>query len=368
MTLRFVAVAQANSPCPSSDFRISDFRISNQISNFGEDSTMILFSIGLFLAGVFLSAFFSGNETGFYRASRVKIVIDGLGGDRIAQSLLRLTNNPTLFVATTLVGNNVANYITSLAVVLLARALVVGDAAFAEMISPILLSPFLFVYGELLPKYVFYNAPNRYLRRSGPVFLFFTVIFFPVSAVLWSLARLLEKMLGQSPDKVRLALARKELQEVLEEGQEAGILHPTQRLLAQHFFLVASNSVGSVCTPLARATSISQDAKKSEALHIARRHKLAEIPLYDGNKQKIVGYIRTIDLLLDGDHDSKMDQRREMIKISQSELFGEALLRMQTERETISEIVADDGTTVGVLSIDQLTDPLLKGPLGSLRR
>jgi hypothetical protein len=41
---------------------------------------------------------------------------------------------------------------------------------------------------------------------------------------------------------------------------------------------------------------------------------------------------------------------------------------MQTNRETIASIVSDSGKMLGLLSIDQLTNPLLKGPLGSLRR
>ena len=52
-----------------------------------------------------------------------------------------------------------------------------------------------------------------------------------------------------------------------------------------------------------------------------------------------------------------------------SDLFGETLLRMQTNHETILKVVnKKGGVMVGTLSIDQLTDPLLKGPLLSLRR
>ena len=65
----------------------------------------------IFLTGLLLSAFFSGAETGFYRVTRVRLLLDGLAGDPIARGLLWLTNNPALFVATALVGNNLANYL-----------------------------------------------------------------------------------------------------------------------------------------------------------------------------------------------------------------------------------------------------------------
>ena len=92
---------------------------------------------------MFLSAFFSGSETGFYRASRVRLVMDGLEGSWLARALLGLLNNPTLFVATTLIGNNFANYLTSLAIVLAAQSLY-SNSVLVEMFAPILFSPIVF--------------------------------------------------------------------------------------------------------------------------------------------------------------------------------------------------------------------------------
>jgi Mg2+/Co2+ transporter CorB len=125
----------------------------------------------MLLIGVLLSAFFSGSETGFYRVNRVRLVLDSRGGDLIARGLLYLTNNPSLFVATTLIGNNLANYVTSLAIVLITQEFFAPEAHVAELVAPIALSPLLFVYGELLPKRLYYHAPYRLLRRGGQLLL-----------------------------------------------------------------------------------------------------------------------------------------------------------------------------------------------------
>ena len=77
--------------------------------------------------------------------------------------------------------------------------------------------------------------------------------------------------------------------------------------------------------------------------------------------------VRTVELLLDHARET-IDDSSELMTIRASELFGEALLQMQAKHETIARVIADSGQTVGLLSIDQLTDPLLKGALGSLRR
>ncbi len=222
----------------------------------------------LLTVGIFLSAFFSGSETGFYRVTRVRLLLDGLGGDLVSRMLLRLTNHPALFVATTLIGNNVANYLTSLGIVLAVHELF-GNSQLAETVAPLVLSPWVFVYCELLPKQLFYRSPNRLLRRSGPLLFCFTILFSPVAFVLWVLGWLLEKIVGQTPLRVRLTLARKELQEVLQEGQEAGILHTTQRDLAQRLFAHASEDVVKFSTPLTRVISVPLGAGKSEALQAA---------------------------------------------------------------------------------------------------
>lgn len=327
---------------------------------------MIWLALILLATGLFLSAFFSGSETGFYRASRVRVVLAGLDGDRVSQYLLKLINNPTLFVATTLIGNNVANYLTSLAIVLLTGVLVTSSAA--EMVAPILISPLLFVYGELLPKNLFYQAPNFLLRLCAPLFLVFTCLFAPVAALLWGMGRLLERLLGESPEKVRLTVARKEIQKVLEDGLEAGILHPTQRHLVQSFFLVAAKPVLEFCTPLPRVRSLSVDATIEQALKFARNERVSDIPMYRDTRNNIVGYVRTVDLLVSRNDQSPAELMRPIQTVKSVELFGETIMQMQSKRETVVRVVGTRGQAVGLLWSDQLTDPLLNGPLGSLKR
>ena len=129
---------------------------------------MIGWILLLFLFGLALSALFSGSETGFYRIPRVRLRLDALGGDWFVRGMLWMTNHASLFVATTLIGNNIANYCTALAIVMAVNHFL-DNSTSLQIIAPIVFSPILFVYGELLPKSVFYYMPNRLLRRWGPL-------------------------------------------------------------------------------------------------------------------------------------------------------------------------------------------------------
>jgi len=314
--------------------------------------------LAILVLGILLSAFFSGSETGFYRATRVRLVLDAMGGDRIARGLLWLTNNPSLFVATTLIGNNIANYITSLAIVVLAGSFFSSQSYVVEVLAPILFSPLVFVYGESLPKSLFYYAPNKLLRLGGPFFLLCTVLFAPISAVLFLLARILQWLVGEAPENVRLVLARKELQQVIEEGQQIGILQPSQRALAQSFFTVAGQPVSAFCTPVARVASVPVGTKKSDVLRLARRHRVAAVPVTEPGDRKLAGYVRTVDFYLDDCE--YVESYRPLLEIQQTETHSGALVQMQSEKEALASVVDEEGTIVGLLYFKHLAEPLFR--------
>ncbi len=309
--------------------------------------------------GLLLSAFFSGSETGFYRVSRVRLLLDALGGDSVARLLLWLANRPSLFVATALVGNNVANYMVSLGIVLGVHAVFQARAHGAELAAPILLAPLLFVYGELLPKHFFLRAPNLLLRRGGPPFFAFAVLLLPVSVLLWGVNLLVAGLVGRSPQQVRLTLARRELERVLEEGHEAGILLPAQRDLAQGIFAEASRPVRAFVTPIRDVPRARSSMTRDEVLRLARRFQIAAVPVEDAQQPgRLIGYVQAIELALS--EGETLAPIRPFLTFEEDTSHLTALVRMQTARETLALATDSQGATVGLVSAARLRTPLFQ--------
>lgn len=322
---------------------------------------MIGLALVLFGLGIFLSAFFSGSETGLYRASRVRLVIDALGGDKISRGILWLINNPALFVATTLIGNNLANYLCSLAIVLGISTMFTGEmASVAELVAPVVLSPLIFVYGELMPKNLFYYAPNKLLRIGGPLFLFFFILFIPAATLLWLLGRVLQFLVGEAPDQVHLRLAREELTDVLEEGHEAGILLPSQRRLAHNLFAYAGKRVTDFALPIARVGAIREGTRRAEVLRLARRHKVSVVPVQRENKRELIGYVRVVDVYLDKSPTISLSLVRPLLRIGHKEVFAAAMIKLQSAKENVAQIVDENGSPVGLLYERSLSDPMFR--------
>ncbi len=306
----------------------------------------------LLLAGICLSAFFSGTETGFYRVTRVRLVLDTLAGDFISRCLLWFTNNPTLFVATVLVGNNLANYIASLAIVLGVHSLTNGTLPHAELLATIGLAPLVFLYGELIPKRLFYDAPSRLLRRGGLLLLIFSLLISPVICLLWLMGRGLQGLIGETPLRIQATLARTELREIFQQGEEAGILQPIQRQLAEGLFNASGMNVQSVATPAGRVASIPMGSTRKEVIRLARRQRLPLLTVSDPDSRRVEGYVRLIDLELESAE--KISVARPLIRIPREEPVLQAIIRMQNEDEELAGVVDPAGKLVGLVTSQQL--------------
>lgn len=313
----------------------------------------------LFAVGLALSAFFSGSETGFYRVTRVRLAIEALNGQWVSRALLWLANQPTLFVATALVGNNLANYLVSLSVVMASQRLFPAGGTWVDILSPIVIAPLLFVGGELLPKNLFFDAPNRLLKRCAASFLACTVLFAPVTILLWALGRGLELLTKASPQQLRLTLARRELAELIAEGHQAGILRPVQESLAQAMLAVAGQPVKSFALPAGRAVRVTTTMSKSDVLRIAQRHKRTLLPVEDPRqKRQLVGYVRVVDLYLDDS--PELPEPKPLVTLRENQSYLSALRILNHADDPLGHVVAGDGRTVGFVTGRELRLALLR--------
>lgn len=324
---------------------------------------MLFFALCLGLLALAASAMFSGSEIGFYRVPRIRLKLEALGGDRTSRRFLWLANNPSFFVATVLVGNNIANNLISLAAVMAVQTLFPqSQGILMEIGSTLLLAPFLFVYGELFPKYVFLNAPSRFLRLVSPVLMFCFLLFLPLTTLLWLLNRLMAKILNRPREPVRMSLARADLGDTFAEGREAGVLTEPQRRLADGVFVAGNRKVRDLAVPLSRFPHLRREADIEAALRKMRESRLSELPVFEGDTP--IGYVRGIDLELlrraARPEETPALPVRDFVEIVDDYSPLAAMALLQSTREPLGCVVDQKrNLCIGLLYADRLRDILL---------
>lgn len=316
---------------------------------------MIIAILLIACAGL-LSAFCSGVETGLYRVPRVRLVLDTVDGSRVARGLLWLTNHPGLFVSTLLVGNTVANYAVPVGIAWFVIELFGYDDPRINIAVSILITPILFIFCELLPKSLFHQIPNRLLRTAGWPLFALTVLALPLTWALYFLSRWLQRVLGEEPLKIRPALARRELRQVLEEGEQAGLLESVQRDLVQNMFAYGSDPISRYCMPLRGLRTVQLDLPIEEAKQVLLKSNQQILPVLHSREKRLVGYYEATDLLYALDR----PKLRAISTFDESAGQIAVLNKMVSQDTKLGRIVNSAGQLVGVVLIDRLIAQMIQ--------
>lgn len=318
-------------------------------------------ALALFLIGLQLSAFFSGSETGFYRVGFLRLMIDANAGDERAQRLVWYSHNPGLFVATTLVGNNVANYLTTVAIGIALAVLAPHSVWWVEIVATLMLSPVIFLFGELLPKNLYYRAPMTLMRRNIQRFHGFYYLFLPVSVPLIGVTKLFERLSSTRARPLQLAFGRSRLAQVLRAGHRAGLLTETQTRLVNGLMHSSDQSTQQSITPTSRVLGLADYATREQLLEHARKYGLSEIPLHRaGAPNDWYASVRVIDLRISDEPVAAL--LRPMAEVSAGEGKLTTLLALREAEAKFGRVMAD-GTCVGILNERGLVEQLFRPPI-----
>jgi len=198
--------------------------------------------------------------------------------------------------------------------------------------------------------------PNRLLRAAGwPLFLL-TVLALPLTWVLYFLSRWIQRVLGEEPLKIRPALARRELRQVLEEGEQAGLLESVQRDLVQNMFAYGSEPISRYCMPLRGLKSVPLDLEIEDARQIMLKSNQQILPVLHSRDKRLVGYYEATDLLY-------AEDRPKLRAVSSfEENVGQiaVLNKMVSQNSKLGRIVNASGQLVGVVLRDRLIAQMIQ--------
>lgn len=317
----------------------------------------IVFALALFLAGLRLSFFFSGSETGFYRLSVPRLSIDARAGDRPSGMLLWFAQHPAYFVSTCLIGNNVANYLCTAAVSWGTVLLAGRNHETLEVGAALLMAPVIFEIGELLPKSLYYLTPLSRLRREIGWFRGWFRLFLPLGWPLVQLSRLIERSTGIRSQPMEMVLGRSRLVQLVHHGQREGVLTDLQSRLANGLLQLAPQTVLSSMIPASRVLGIPDTASREEMIDFARRFGVAAVAVrHPHDESGWYGYVFAAELLaISGDQ----PMIHSMPRISHQTSKLEALHLLQVA-DAAYGVVVRQGTVLGIVARNGLVEQIYR--------
>lgn len=320
----------------------------------------------LILVTIILSAFFSGMEIAFVSANKLRLELDKQSDPFSSKLLKFLTQNGGQYIATMLVGNNIA--------------LVVYGIAFAAVLEPVLqnsiqseslvlllqtiVSTFvILLLAEFLPKTLFRIFPNTLLNIFALPLAFFYIIFYPISRFSLSITNFLLKNLFKTKpntDDKNQVFRRIDLDEFINENDgintEKKEFVETEIKLFKNALDFSKVKLREIMIPRTEIEMLETGASISELRQKFVETGYSRILIYNESIDNIIGYVHSSMLFKNPE---TIDPFIKSVQIVPESMPANKLLSsFIQEHRSIAIVVDEFGGTAGMVTSEDILEEI----------
>ena len=258
------------------------------------------------LVCLLLSAFFSGMEIAFVASNRIFLEIEKQQKGLRALGLKLLTKNPSRFIATMLVGNNIALVVYGIFMgdrilqLLVQQSYLTGSTEFLLLFYQTLISTgIILLTAEFLPKVFFQLYANTFMKIFVAPAAFFYFLLSPITALIIALTDSILKRFGVAADQVQLSISKVELGNYIEEQVER--TKDKENLDAeiqifQNALEFSEVKAREAMVPRAEITAVDQSIALKELYDLFVSTGFSKILVYKDTIDDIIGYVHAFEL------------------------------------------------------------------------
>ena len=326
----------------------------------------------IILAIVLVNAIFVLSEMSVASSRKARLQQRINDGDRRANTVLQLIENPNLFLATVQIGITLVGVFVGavggarLAAplrVLLATVPVLAPYAgsLALAIVVIGITFVTIVLGELVPKRIALHNPERIATLLAGPMIIVSKLFRPFVWILGKITDFVLKMLGIEPGK-EPPVTEEEIQLLIDQGTQAGVFEEAEQDMVEGVFSLADQRVYSLMTP--RPDIVWMDVADSveEIRQKLEQSQFSRFPVRQGSLDAIVGIVKARDLLVQSLNNEPIFLKN-LLKPAffvPETMFASRALEVLKEKGTDMLLVIDEfGALQGLLTITDILEEIV---------
>ena len=315
----------------------------------------------LIIAGVVMSAFFSGSETALVSINWIRLEHWLEKGKRGARSLERFVADPQRLLGTTLVGTNIAVVMTSSLVSWrLAHTMKDWPAAWVGLLSTVAVTAVILIFGEIIPKVVGRrHSDSITLKVVHPLRVFYWILS-PVIVVVTGIASAILRLFGLRVREWRRRLTKDQLRLLLtSEGERAGAVDEQETQLISGIFEFALTTAQEIMVPRTDIIGLSPDSTVGDAVELVRGHGFSRFPVLSENRELIEGMVHSRDMLGLPREQPIRDLVRPLLHVPETKTCDELFRELQARRQHMAVIVDEHGGLAGIATLEDLLEELV---------
>lgn len=332
-------------------------------------------SIVLIIVFTFLNAVFACAEIAVISMNETKLKHLVENGNKRAKKLAALTEQPSRFLATIQVAITLSGFLNSafasdnfaglIADALMKTGIPVPRSVLnsvAVLVVTIVLSYISIVFGELVPKRFAMKNSESLSLGLAPTLYGVAKLFSPLVSLLTVSTNLILKLFGMDPTEDDDQVTKEEIQMMLMEGNEQGVIDTQENEFIQNVFEFNDISADEICTHRSDVVVLDADDSLEEWKESIFKNRHSYYPVYKDSKENIVGILDTKDYfrLEEVTKESIFEKAVEPAffipeNIKAAKLFE----RMKQTRNYFAVLLDEYGEMSGIVTLHDLVEALV---------
>lgn len=305
---------------------------------------------------VILSGFFSSAETALTTVNRVRMRTLEEEGSKRAARVNKILENYSKMLSAILIGNNIVNLsAASLATTLAARIhLAVGIATGALTIVVL-------IFGEIVPKtWAMTSSEKLSLAYSGIVYGLMQLLT-PVIFVIDKLANGILRLMHIDPSKRMTTMTEAELRTYVEVSHEDGVIESEEREMIYNVFDFSDALAKDIMIPRINMVTVNVNAPYDKVMNVFRESMYTRLPVYQEEKDNIIGFINIKDFILTGNPESFMVKNilRDAHYTYEYKKVADLLYELREKTTSMTFVLNEYGAAVGMITLEDLLEEIV---------
>ncbi|MFH2002176.1 MAG: hemolysin family protein [Planctomycetota bacterium] len=261
----------------------------------------------LILALILINGFFAMSEIALVSARKVRLEQRAEEGDEGAKTALELTHSTSRLLSSVQVGITLVGVLTG----------VLGGATLADRLTEVLAKVtwlakysstvsvtivvlltayFSLVIGELIPKKLALNDPEKIASRVSGFMRFLSKISSPIVHLLSASTDLGLRILGVKPSN-EPPITEEEIKVLIAQGTKVGVFGEAEQDMVESVFRLNDRSIDAIMTPRTEITWLDANDSEEEHLKVVLASPHSRFPVAQGSLDNVIGILNAKDLL-----------------------------------------------------------------------
>ena len=305
---------------------------------------------------IILSGFFSSAETAFSTVNRVRMRTLEEEGSKRAAKVNKILESYSKMLSTVLIGNNIVNLSTSALTTTIALRFGIPVAVATGILTLLIL-----LVGEIVPKtWAMLTSEKITLAYCGIIYGLMQIMT-PVIFIVDKMSNGILRLLRIDPSKKITTMTEAELRTYVDVSHESGVIESEEKEMIYNVFDFSDALAKDIMVPRINMVTVDVNASFQEVLSTFRESMYTRFPVYEDDKDNIIGLINIKDFILtqDEEHFQIRSILRDAHFTYEFKKVSDLLYELREKTTSVTFVLNEYGATVGMITLEDLLEEIV---------